>query len=765
MALIVMASAIRANTAPQPLSARADRHIDCGLGAKTTILHSVESTPFKTNHNQSLPKKATAKTSEKLVSVTAKFPKLMEEWMMSLDQFYVYDLSTEYEETISMMPYDEEWNYIPLEEYEFSLPEGTYSFIVEFEKRDPDEYFGWSHPYIYIVEDVEVKDGCVVEFKPWECNVCLTMETTNPGGEKSTFFTQKYNPDSNKWETDVTGNISNTFCLDMIYHNGIPVKTMLINTYGFNANQCENHGYINSDEFCNFYINEVSDNFLFRQIKVMQAYPKEEDGFYVTTTQCKGAHEGTYTNSDYVFDGIQTIPSPDAFLYPPHVHEWEVPQPFILDLYSYDDPNGLASSFQILTSAPSQNIWSSGPANEYNLEEKYFCYTKSLKDVWVPHEYDWGTWYYQCGTDSPYIFPLTGDGIVMVGTTHYLMVNRMNDDTFAEYFRNFPGPEEYYLSIEEAGLDFGESAPLLSFVPSVYYGYDAESDTSYMSDSFSYYYTGRMDENYEASYALASFKMRIDGKETAVGSEEIDLWFAQNSNAHGRYDFEITTDNFETDGIKGGNKAIVSLEKNIDGFTIPTTTMLRMTDKDKKVTQQFNTQDDCEIIISAGTATGNTGEEDRGFPFWVTLSEDITIKAFCQPTDNDSAEPVEIPLEPAGHSSFYPGFGVFFQGSLANTEHLTEKGWYDLTIIAEDSHGNRQTQTLTPAFKIDDILSEVTETTYVEDSTTINGNEITAPAGAMIYAANGIKTSGKDLAPGIYFVKTRTNVKKVMVRP
>ena len=93
---------------------------------------------------------------------------------------------------------------------------------------------------------------------------------------------------------------------------------------------------------------------------------------------------------------------------------------------------------------------------------------------------------------------------------------------------------------------------------------------------------------------------------------------------------------------------------------------------------------------------------------------------------------------------FMPGCGECYEANLASVNQKSATGWFDLRISIRDSTGNHQTQTISPAFKIEELAG--VETIGIGESAAdgrfynLKGQEILNPEPGQIV----IKISGNS---------------------
>lgn len=703
-------------------------------------------------------RKAPAREDAQMVHATLKFPPLGEEWYMPWHEVNFYNETEDY--SFEIYPYDEEYNYSLIEEWEIEIPAGTYDVLSKFEKFDSENLMRSSHLVYYIIEEINISEGTVIELKPAESTVCLTMETTNPDGEKTRFRKIRYLNENYDWEIIEEGNVADVYLKQLIIWNGNVVESLSSNAGGIvlEPGPC---GYFDGQENCNFYVNPVSDKYIFRSLRCMPAWPNEDNGIYMAVTQCRGAIEGTYANNGtYNLDDSSIAPTPAFEKYPPVDSDYDVATPYSMNYFPvYEDGSQSWFGKSIYSTVPyCWKIWSSGPSNVYNEKELYMTYSKSLNDAYIPVETEWGTWIGTYKTNAPKVYPYAQEGITMTVNPYGTLSVYENGES--DPINLYPGNPAYAALCESQKMETGASAPLLTFYALPQFNWDTEE----MVNLYQYFYTGRVGEMLGATADLSDITLAYNGNMVAGNSDEAYDWILSNQGSNGEYSFKVTTDNFAVNGISGGNRAYITYNTNGDDSTPPSVTMLQLRDSNGNISQVFDTAASGEILLSAADFTVNMGEPDEwgDRPVWFDLAAPAKVSAWCAPNGLDTEVICEIDLEEDAEAGIAHGFGALYRGSLSTVDLTSPNGWYDLTISVEDAGGNRQVQTLSPAFKIDTLTGISSVAT--DASVRVNGNEIIAPAGSRIYNLGGAEVGCKALPKGVYLVVTAEKTVKVAVR-
>lgn len=685
------------------------------------------------------------------VHVTFRFPAIGEEteWMMPWLTIKVYNGEDYYEE-VEVKPYDEEGNPVDTSEWICELPAGTFDIASIFCRRNFDR-FSWQDPFVYyIVEDADLKEGAVIELHPEESTICLQMYPTIPNGDKVRL--PQYSFDENwNMETFDEGNISDDSMCKEIYYKGEQIELLLTNS-GVEimpGPQGDQDPYANM----NFYVNRVSDKYTFRVIHIMSAWPDESKGFYIAVTEAEGAKEGVYTNAGYSLNDQAILPTPAHEKYPLTETENQPIYPYGISVRPY----GATIAYGIQSSTPNiWKIWNSKPESPIFHDETFYSMNRSFEEAEIPHpDYGYSTISTIYSTD---IFPLAEEGSTycQFGPGNYMKL--LPDGHVPDVL--MPGNEPFMSFVDDTRISAGGSTPLLtSYIYSTY-----DFDTSRMVGYIDGLYSGRVGEIIGSDFDLAGGYLKVDGKEVASNIESAQDWMIENPDYKGKYEVEISTDNFEIEGMKGGNRATVSFDTASEDGIPPTVTFLQTRKGGNIVTQIFDTPRDGEICLSAADLTicYSTPDEDGWQYAYCEMSTPAKVTATVTPTGSTTEEYEEIVLTEEPDKFYTPGFGAFYRGSLESVNLTSQSGWFDLTIMVEDAAGNRQVQTLSPAFKIESLASSVR--TIGEEKIRVVGNDILVDGPAKIYNLAGQAVKGQDLAAGVYFVALPENTIKVIVK-
>lgn len=726
--LAIMWALIAMSSNAQGISRLIDRKIP-GAPVSDSEIRIMADSDSESPSKANMQPQSALREGEHRVPVRIHFP-LDEEWVMVNNIILLYN-EEGYSETILV---DNTIDYADVE-----LPEGIYDLAAQFCKIDEELVALLGPTTFYIAEDVIIEPGKDIYMCPWESTICLNMETHNPQGEKNRFRKVKYtdwNDLTHTWNYEIIeeGNIIDILNIKYLFYNDHPLFEISEYAGGVNVEPGPG-GYYDADNNCNIYVNQINGNYLFRAYQI--TIPLSQDELYLTVTEAKHAQDGIYSNSNNWVNEHTGIKSTSVFteLADSYYALWI--QPFIKSNIVLSRPGLLGLNAQMV-----KNIWCSEPANN-DFDEIYMRYAKELDELGI---IDDNYIYTQSETAAYYPFTEEGKVISSLQPNEFADINPGNviREIFSYPFNNgFNAPTDNML------LEAGESVPLLTSCPIIYWNYDEPILT--------YFYSGRLGEILGATGMTSQIKLNVDGKEVASSYYEAIMYMLENDEA-GNYKFSFTADNFEIDNLKGGNIAEVTYT-NGDGDSFPpSVTMLQFRNVNNDVTQNFNSPEDGEILISA--ADLEMFLEEDVVKLNIFTPERVT--AWVTPYGSDSNLLSEINLTECEDLFDANGLGAFYKGSLADVNLSSPTGWFNLTIKVEDAAGNSQLQTLSPAFKIDS-LTGVAETSENMGIRVVN-NCILAPEHSHIYNVNGIETTCNNLPSGVYIVRTPNRVAKVIVR-
>lgn len=272
-----------------------------------------------------------------------------------------------------------------------------------------------------------------------------------------------------------------------------------------------------------------------------------------------------------------------------------------------------------------------------------------------------------------------------------------------------------------------------------------------------YEFTGRYGELRTIDNLNHSLEIKADGK--VVCSSPLTLkefnYSEEANQTDGPWDISIVNRNMEVDGLEGCNRCDMTLGRYSECAIVstPTVTMLQFKKNDGLPTDRFATPGDGYMAFTAGDFSYNSGWFD-----YSTLKE---IKAEYSPYN--VGEWLPMTLDEQTDKFFMPGFGAYYVSYLSQVSGKSITGWFDVKLTLVSDNGDRQIQTISPAFKIEELAGIPQNVVYHVDIHA-EGNSIVAPAGASVYTITGQEMPLTGLADGIYIVRHGSQSFKVVIR-
>ncbi|MBR1474275.1 MAG: hypothetical protein IJ613_01715 [Muribaculaceae bacterium] len=273
-----------------------------------------------------------------------------------------------------------------------------------------------------------------------------------------------------------------------------------------------------------------------------------------------------------------------------------------------------------------------------------------------------------------------------------------------------PHPMFSYAYEQKKGI-IGNNCPLVSFDSRNAWNQWRNANMIIMFAS----HVGRNGEQIGSGDLFSTMTAKYNGEQIYSGKHALDSlrmsWVGVKPD--GNYEFEFTNENVAVDGIPGKNVTTVYFDQTKEDQNPPLLTMLQFRDAENNVTDRFDMPDGGTIMFAGGDFDPRsiTYMTEYGYESNWDYKEcqPMTVEVSYAPYGSDEWQP----LEGIEHQEEYddiPGMGFFYQGSLSSVNRESENGWFDLKFRLVDEAGNWQEQTLSPAFRIDNLVqSAVTE--------------------------------------------------------
>ncbi len=334
----------------------------------------------------------------------------------------------------------------------------------------------------------------------------------------------------------------------------------------------------------------------------------------------------------------------------------------------------------------------------------------------------------------------------------------------------FPGHPAYTFTTATKGQTYGDSAPINAvMIQKNAYG---EETIIYVEPA----YIGRLGEVRRADLACVKTDFSYNGEAKLTNSSDYlgtDWQYNWSTDGHapGKIDITFRNDNIMVDGLQGKNVTEVSYDERNEDVTAPTLQMLIFKDKDGKVIDRFDNAADGTMYFSGGDFQWHS--DDR---FYYTY-EKAEPKVEYAPYGEDSFTTLEVSAIP--ELFFMPGFGDCYSTNLANVDRPSRTGWFDLRIEMTDKAGNRQCQTISPAFKInalsgiasvsnDNVKVWVADREIRTEGADGSTKEVFSVSGQKMTSTQADRIDASAWTPGVYMVRITssdtTSTHKVVIK-
>ena len=211
----------------------------------------------------------------------------------------------------------------------------------------------------------------------------------------------------------------------------------------------------------------------------------------------------------------------------------------------------------------------------------------------------------------------------------------------------------------------------------------------------------------------------------------------------GLYKIEFTTDNVLIDGeVAGSTSGTLIFDTDSFEGIIPSVSVLSLIDKSSgKLTDRFSDKANAAVGVYAAGFQFEVSDILNYEDYLLTTPKEVKIE--YAPMGSGEYEALEVTEFP--DEFFYPGFGAYYEASLADVKLNSDNEWFDLRITVVTEQGASQTQEISPAFLISDTagihkVSKESDNSVIEYYN-LQGQKISNPAeGEILIRRNGSKT-------------------------
>ena len=623
---------------------------------------------------------------------------------------------------------EEEWYYYFPEGVSTKVAPGVYDIYIIFNHR-PTNYY-------VIVEDVEVQEGTVVSLSPEMASNHISFKCLNPNGEQFRHGVGRWD-ENGDWVTTEPGNVEITDAETRILQKGgSQILKQLITFFG-DTGEDEDPTFTNGTDF---YVSDVSKYLFVQTFTHPSGYPFYD--WYVNQFSIDDIHDICLQNdpSQYVLteekmdvtpdgkanNGFGTGIVRDTYL------NGKLKGTYLMTWGNYAD----MKEGETLTNRVYTNLSSTNPKDNGLVT----LLSSSIYDHVEPVVTPWGdVWDELVGLNSPLFRIDNGEKEsvgIHIGPDSGLPVGPY------DVFNVLPIHSSFTYKPAKIKGNLGGNTPInaLVFKNALYPGSDV------VSLNIGSYYVGRFGETRLGDGASTETNLKFNGKEVANPSE----W---SPTSNGVVDLTMKNTNILVDGLQGMNTTTIHFDMANQDNTPPTIQMLQFKDSEDYITDRFAEAKDGILEIAAADFNYflNTETWESGFDY-----QPLNITAEYSPYSKEQWAKLEIEEVPELYNEM--GWGYFFRASLKDVEGAGEKGWFDLRFSMSDEAGNTHVQTVSPAFRIDDLVD-----TGIENNNqyTITNNR----CAEAVYDVMGRRMGNGQSNKGIRIVRKQNgDVRKVIVQ-
>ena len=594
-----------------------------------------------------------------------------------------------------------------------TVPPGTYDFAMQFLSMEK------SDQYWVIHEQVEVTKDATFTFSAEEATNHISFVNYGPDGNvlKHGLF-GGYNEETWQPITLEEGDIKGTVLNDVVYLKGGGI----VGNYVAIANGPQPEEK-RTAPYCEYYVNDISDRYVFTQSRACNNGPEV---WYLSYFSTDDVHAGVIENNpeDYVL-------CQDNYQFSPH-GQGELGYGTSTTIYSFE--NGLYTGFRNAHAEEeksakqgdtySVDVYNGIPFEEPNYEGLIFMVGNRFIDGYFLSFYDeWS------GYES---YSMSGQTI----TTPYAIEDGQrvfhNIGHFAKYgspigkttiltekggimHQLLPSPVAFTYPAEECLGIVGDNCPINAVDLLSYYD-NFQGDVM----SCNNYYVGRYGESRHCDENETIITIKFNGEEI----EDPANW---SPDGKGTWEFTVSNTNIVVDGLQGENKTVVYFDQTNEECTFPGIEMLHFR-SEAGITDRFATAADGTMEFMGGDFKFNYYPDFRNGVYECQPME-VTVEYSPYGEENWRA----LAVEEVPELFQMPGWGYFYRASLADVTGKATQGWFDVRFKLQDEVGNWQEQVVSPAFRIDDLISTAVEEVAAAGDArevarySVDGRQLSAP--------------------------------------
>lgn len=640
------------------------------------------------------------------------------------------------------------------EELFLYLPAGTYDMHGEvWRNTSIGDGIG-----VIIQENVVVNSDMEVVFDTETLTNHIEVNTIAPDGERCVLPTWRMINEPPYYEIVDPGTVNSMLVYQFYIHDDYGIISTL---YG-SGDYIDVDSGRNGERIFDYYFSDLSDKYTLCQVRLLPT------------------NEGCYIVKNYTEDLTQklVVNDPTAF----QLYEESFVATPARELYDNDDYLTTMQNKVIVdgVSRGGFTVLSKSESPKYYLDicqesaDRVFpvevLVVPSLTDIHAPiivQDVDWdgNPYEYEDILDSK-LYGVsvwqTADGFKYIKNNHSLdnEISFQKTETSEFYVNEFPAHPGF--SFDKKTTAYGNNCPVGVFGNMSYVEGESINSTTHLR------YVGRYGEIRQSDLLGLSATLTV-GESTNITDYAEACKYLYGTHEADKFKFTIVNKNVKVDDVDGVNMLEMYWDETGGDLAAPTLQMLQFKNAEGEITDRFGKTADGVIEFAGGDFTYNYVDY---YNSWFDCNQ-LTVKAEYSPFATNDWK--EIKVEEIDDLYFMPGFGYFYRGSLADVEGESSNGWYDVRLSLTDAAGNYQTQTISPAFKIDASLG--VNKIIQKDVYAVNNGEILVVRGmentnVELYSADGRfvqKGSNSELniaalPAGLYIVKVDNGENVVVLK-
>lgn len=242
---------------------------------------------------------------------------------------------------------------------------------------------------------------------------------------------------------------------------------------------------------------------------------------------------------------------------------------------------------------------------------------------------------------------------------------------------------------------------------------------------------------------------------------------ASDGHQPGEIEITFTDNNILVDEISGSNVCTISYNEANGDVVPPTVQRVMVKDAEGNPSIKLEETQGASIAVAGGDFTPVTTYVDMGnynSDFTTYDYAPATLKAEYSPNGLDEFEEI---LMSEDIDKYVLAYGSYWEGSLESVSKESPNKWYDLRLTLTDAAGNTQVQTISPAFRIEQIAPDgILNISEAKGGLFVSNGSIVSSTGSpvRVFSISGMEMPNSNLPAGTYIAVSGNVRSKIIVR-